>query len=59
MLRLKGWKTVIVNGLTVVIAAVAWPEVVAMVDPQVLLLISAIANIGLRLLTTTKVGSKE
>lgn len=55
----KGWRTVLVNGLTIIVAAAAWPEVVQLVDPQVLLLLSAGSNVLLRLLTTTKVGSAK
>lgn len=55
---LKGWRTIAINGLTFIVALVAWPEVVNMVDAQVLLLISSAANIGLRILTNTKAGKQ-
>ena len=56
MQKLKGWKTVVVNALTLVVAITAWPEVVELVDPQILLAISALSNIALRMVTTSKVG---
>ncbi len=52
----KGWKTLIVNILTAVVAITAWPQVVEMVDPQILLLISAAANIVLRYFTDSPMG---
>ena len=59
MNKFKGWKTMVVNGLTLVVAITAWPEVVALVDPQVLLFISAGANMVLRYFTTTSVGKSD
>lgn len=56
MQKLKGWKTVVANTLTLVVAITAWPEVVELVDPQILLAISALSNIVLRMVTTSKVG---
>lgn len=55
----KGWKTMAVNGLTLVVAITAWPQVVELVDPQVLLFISAGANMVLRYFTTTSIGESN
>lgn len=56
---MKGWRTILINALTLLVGVTAWPQVVELVDAQSLLLISAGANILLRVLTDSPVGQKE
>ena len=57
---LKGYRTLIINGLTVVVTALlTWVlgvDWVQHVSPTVALIIVAGANIGLRMVTTGPVG---
>lgn len=59
---MTGFRTLIANGLMVVIVAllhwatgIDWTQYVS---PTVALVLAGVVNIGLRLITTTKVGKK-
>lgn len=60
---MKGLRTLLINGATVVVAAaltwavgVDWTQ---HVSPTVAVIIVAVANMGLRVITTTPVGKAE
>jgi hypothetical protein len=53
---MKGWKTIAINVLTLIVTVAAWPQVIALVDPQYLMAVMALANMGLRYITTTPIG---
>ena len=49
--RLKGWRTIGINVLTLLAVLLAWEPLATWVDPQYLLEGQALVNIALRLLT--------
>ena len=59
---MKGYKTLLVNGLIVagvaVLQFVVGADLSAVMKPEVAVVVIAVANIGLRLLTSTPVGKK-
>ena len=59
---MKGWKTLLVNALIVIIGAIlpwaAGIDWTQYVDPKTAALIVGAVNIGLRFWTTTPVGTK-
>ena len=59
--NLKGWRTVVVNVVALAVAGLAVVGVGVSADESTAVVagIMAIINIGLRLVTTTPVGSKE
>lgn len=54
---MKGYRTIIVNVLTFSSAVLAWDQLSVFIDPQYIVLGQAVINIGMRVLTTTPVGS--
>lgn len=59
---MKGWRTLAFNVLSIVVPVVSLMEWQDVVPPAYLpgwMLFVALANVGLRLITTTPVGSKQ
>lgn len=59
---MKGWRTFVVNGLVLLIAALQSAEVIALIPPEHLptaLAVAAMANVALRTITNTAPGKSE
>ena len=54
--RMKGWRTITVNVLTLATTFFAWPELSTTVDPQYIVMGQAVVNILLRFVTSTPVA---
>lgn len=56
MKSFKGWRTIAINVLTFIGAVVAWEDITKYLDPQHVVILAALVNMGLRWVTTTAVG---
>lgn len=54
--RMKGWRTIAVNVLTLATAFFAWPELTSMVDAKYIVMGQAVINLLLRWVTTGPVS---
>ena len=55
----KGWRTIVLNGLTFLAAFLTWDDLSKFLDPQVIVMGQAAINVGMRFLTTTAVGGAK
>jgi hypothetical protein len=56
---LKGYRTIIVMGASLLGYLLAWPELTQYVSPKVIASITAVVAIVLRIVTTTPVGGAK